>query len=206
MTGEIGGISKTIHYKGNRIDIGGHRFFSKIDRVVSWWTNILPLQGSPSLDCRELGRDVPLERYACQQRLGQESPTRTAAPDQNSLQGHALSAPAAPHILPAPFLRLSGASQRKYNPQSRHTENHTDRPPLSAGHNHTDQGCAVTGGFLHQPFRTGALSYLLQGLHRKGLGASLQRHKTGVGLAKGQRAFSRHDDRASAAENNAADR
>jgi len=29
---EIGGISRTIRYKGNRMDIGGHRFFSKSDR------------------------------------------------------------------------------------------------------------------------------------------------------------------------------
>lgn len=85
MTGEIGGISKTIQYKGNRIDIGGHRFFSKVDRVVNWWTNILPVQGAPSRDYRELGRDVPLERYACQQHLGQESPARTTAPDPETV-------------------------------------------------------------------------------------------------------------------------
>src|SRR5258708_6859118 len=40
----MGGISRTVNYKGNRIDIGGHRFFSKSDRVMDWWLNILPLQ------------------------------------------------------------------------------------------------------------------------------------------------------------------
>ncbi len=35
----MGGISKTVTYKGNRIDIGGHRFFSKSDRVMDWWLN-----------------------------------------------------------------------------------------------------------------------------------------------------------------------
>ncbi len=40
---DIGGISKTVNYKGNRIDIGGHRFFSKSDRVMEWWLKILPL-------------------------------------------------------------------------------------------------------------------------------------------------------------------
>ena len=40
----IGGISRTVNYKGNRIDIGGHRFFSKSDRVMQWWLNILPMQ------------------------------------------------------------------------------------------------------------------------------------------------------------------
>ena len=33
-TGDLGGISKTVNYKGNRIDIGGHRFFSKSDRIM----------------------------------------------------------------------------------------------------------------------------------------------------------------------------
>jgi protoporphyrinogen oxidase len=40
----LGGISRTVNYKGNRIDIGGHRFFSKSDRVMQWWLKILPLE------------------------------------------------------------------------------------------------------------------------------------------------------------------
>lgn len=40
----IGGISRTACYKGNRMDIGGHRFFSKSDAVMDWWLNILPLE------------------------------------------------------------------------------------------------------------------------------------------------------------------
>ncbi len=40
----MGGISRTVNYKGNRIDIGGHRFFSKSDRVMNWWMNMLPLE------------------------------------------------------------------------------------------------------------------------------------------------------------------
>lgn len=40
----MGGISRTVNYRGNRIDIGGHRFFSKSDAVMDWWLNILPLQ------------------------------------------------------------------------------------------------------------------------------------------------------------------
>lgn len=43
-TDYIGGISRTVNYKGNRIDIGGHRFFSKSDRVMQWWLKILPMQ------------------------------------------------------------------------------------------------------------------------------------------------------------------
>jgi len=42
---DVGGIARTHEHKGNRIDIGGHRFFSKSDRVMSWWDEVLPLQG-----------------------------------------------------------------------------------------------------------------------------------------------------------------
>ncbi|MFH0729329.1 MAG: NAD(P)/FAD-dependent oxidoreductase [Pseudomonadota bacterium] len=60
MSSDIGGISKTVNYKGNRIDIGGHRFFSRSDRVMAWWQNILPLQGKPSMDDVILKRKVAL--------------------------------------------------------------------------------------------------------------------------------------------------
>lgn len=41
---DIGGLCKTVNVRGNRIDIGGHRFFSKSDRVMNWWLNILPVE------------------------------------------------------------------------------------------------------------------------------------------------------------------
>ncbi len=44
MSDHLGGISRTVNYKGNRIDIGGHRFFSKSDRVMNWWFQHLPMQ------------------------------------------------------------------------------------------------------------------------------------------------------------------
>jgi len=44
---EIGGISRTIRYKGNRMDIGGHRFFSKSDRVMQWWMDLMPPEIQP---------------------------------------------------------------------------------------------------------------------------------------------------------------
>ena len=40
---QVGGISKTVNYRGNRMDIGGHRFFSKSDWVMRWWQEILPI-------------------------------------------------------------------------------------------------------------------------------------------------------------------
>ena len=56
----VGGISRTATYHGNRMDIGGHRFFSKDDRVVNLWTKFLPVQGAPSIDDKILGREKPL--------------------------------------------------------------------------------------------------------------------------------------------------
>src|SRR5271163_3776099 len=41
---EIGGISRTVVYKGNRMDIGSHRFFSKSDRVMHWWLELMPVE------------------------------------------------------------------------------------------------------------------------------------------------------------------
>lgn len=49
-TNAIGGISQTICYHGNRMDIGGHRFFSKNQHIMKWWYNIMPVQGAPSKD------------------------------------------------------------------------------------------------------------------------------------------------------------
>ena len=53
-TNEIGGISRTVKYNGNRMDIGGHRFFSKDQKVMEFWENLMPLQGEPSYDDKKL--------------------------------------------------------------------------------------------------------------------------------------------------------
>lgn len=47
---QIGGISQTVEHNGNRMDLGGHRFFSKDDRIMQWWQQMLPIQGSRSKD------------------------------------------------------------------------------------------------------------------------------------------------------------
>ncbi|OPX60505.1 MAG: hypothetical protein A4E25_00361 [Methanobacterium sp. PtaB.Bin024] len=80
-TESIGGISKTVNYKGNRIDIGGHRFFSKSDRIMQWWQNILPLQGKPAKDDRELGRSVPLADQYLKRDLRSRNLGRLDPPD-----------------------------------------------------------------------------------------------------------------------------
>ena len=61
----IGGISRTAQHNGNRIDIGGHRFFSKSEKVNELWQTLMPLQGAPSVDDiktnteKELSADGP---------------------------------------------------------------------------------------------------------------------------------------------------
>ncbi|MDR3599023.1 MAG: NAD(P)/FAD-dependent oxidoreductase [Desulfosporosinus sp.] len=42
-SGCVGGISQTVNYKGNRMDLGGHRFFSKDGTIVKMWTDLLPV-------------------------------------------------------------------------------------------------------------------------------------------------------------------
>jgi protoporphyrinogen oxidase len=60
----MGGISRTVQYKGNRMDIGGHRFFSKSDRVMNWWLEQLPqeLPGEAGDKDAEIHDDVMLVR------------------------------------------------------------------------------------------------------------------------------------------------
>ncbi len=57
---EIGGISRTVKYKHNRMDIGGHRFFSKDENVMNFWKEIMPIQGKPSFDDKKLKREKKL--------------------------------------------------------------------------------------------------------------------------------------------------
>ena len=57
---DVGGISKTVRYNGNRMDIGGHRFFSKDKEVMDFWEKLMPIQGKNSFDDQILGREKPL--------------------------------------------------------------------------------------------------------------------------------------------------
>lgn len=53
---EPGGTSRTVNYKGNRMDLMGHRFYSRSRRVMDWWRQMLPMQGKPARDDRITGR------------------------------------------------------------------------------------------------------------------------------------------------------
>src|SRR5271163_2334418 len=62
----MGGISRTARYKGNRIDIGGHRFFSKSDRVMQWWMKQMPFEqndaGARTISYHGMSREVQANR------------------------------------------------------------------------------------------------------------------------------------------------
>jgi protoporphyrinogen oxidase len=74
---EVGGISRTVRYKGNRMDIGGHRFFSKSDRVMRWWLYMMPVEAEAAS-----GADHTAHlRYHGQQL---DLPVTTAAPHAQS--------------------------------------------------------------------------------------------------------------------------
>ncbi len=75
-TRDVGGLSKTVNYKGNRIDIGGHRFFSKSDWVMDWWQRMLPIAREDSLD--EQGRALLLS-YQGKQRTVRAATATSAA-------------------------------------------------------------------------------------------------------------------------------
>jgi protoporphyrinogen oxidase len=66
----MGGISRTIRYKGNRMDLGGHRFFSKSDRVMNWWLAQMPLDKdneAETIDLRMLTRSRKSRIYFLRQ-------------------------------------------------------------------------------------------------------------------------------------------
>src|ERR1700722_4502520 len=70
---QVGGISRTVRYKGNRMDLGGHRFFSKSDRVMRWWLDLMPVEAGS-------GAESQLQ-YQGQQRA---VPEANSAPDPQS--------------------------------------------------------------------------------------------------------------------------
>ncbi|MGO8719955.1 MAG: NAD(P)/FAD-dependent oxidoreductase [Acidobacteriaceae bacterium] len=77
-TNEIGGISRTIRYKGNRMDIGGHRFFSKSDRVMEWWLDVMP-----AVTTDGAGGAIPISYQNKQRTI--HSGAQTLDPEHNDL-------------------------------------------------------------------------------------------------------------------------
>jgi protoporphyrinogen oxidase len=86
-TAATGGIAQTYVHNGNRIDIGGHRFFTKSERVWKFWFSMLPRQGAPAADDVAAGHAIELATQAVLRRLVPEAAgarvveETTAAPD-----------------------------------------------------------------------------------------------------------------------------
>ena len=109
---EIGGISRTIRYKGNRMDIGGHRFFSKSDRVMQWWMDLMPPEDAAAeISYQGKQRAFPsgLRAVAVPAHLEEEPPlrglgplTHEAATDDDAGEGVSTESVAAVVAVPAP--------------------------------------------------------------------------------------------------------
>ena len=110
---EIGGISRTIRYKGNRMDIGGHRFFSKSDRVMQWWMELMPPEvaahangngAEPSVHISYQGKQRSM---VVPSRLEQEPPLRGMGPllgdaDEEDVEPQGDESPTKPVMVSAP--------------------------------------------------------------------------------------------------------
>ncbi len=104
---QVGGISKTINYRGNRMDLGGHRFFSKSDWVMNWWQSLLPVAG-----------DVPAEgRHSSSPTRARSgaftAPDRTAARPVAPTERHAGALATVAHLLSPALFRLPAETQRR---------------------------------------------------------------------------------------------
>ncbi len=77
---EIGGISRTVRYKGNRMDIGGHRFFSKSDRVMQWWMDLMPPEAGRNSAAQTISYQGEHRVVAIPARLTEEPVLRGAGP------------------------------------------------------------------------------------------------------------------------------
>ena len=73
---QVGGISKTVEYRGNRMDLGGHRFFSKSDWVMNWWQDILPVEVDPESGALDLSYQNQHLRM---------TPSRVASPGRSNV-------------------------------------------------------------------------------------------------------------------------
>jgi protoporphyrinogen oxidase len=101
-SGEIGGISRTIKYKGNRMDIGGHRFFSKSDRVMQWWMDLMPPELAAASETTEIAYQGKRRKVTVPAHLPEEPPLRGLGPLQHDADDDQDEEPAAETIEVAP--------------------------------------------------------------------------------------------------------
>jgi protoporphyrinogen oxidase len=81
MGEQVGGISRTINYRGNRMDLGGHRFFSKSDWVMNWWQSMLPVLATQ----QDVGEDAAALRLSYQGAARDFTPAALAAAQRDDV-------------------------------------------------------------------------------------------------------------------------
>ena len=80
-TDAVGGLSRTVNFRGYRMDLGGHRFFSRSDWVMDWWQEILPIDPAASGE----GERIRLAYRARHRELEMPAATAGAAADPDRL-------------------------------------------------------------------------------------------------------------------------
>ncbi len=179
----MGGISRTVAYKGNRIDIGGHRFFSKSDRVMDWWTSMLPVEQTSEASHRLV--------YQSQERFARAAPQqRSCAGSGVRRPGDAGAAAQVTHLLPAKTFRLSAEAGSGDPAKSGRSAYGSRRPQLYGQRDPPYSSRENARRFSDKPFRPAFVSNLLQKLHGKSVGRALRPDQRGMGSATHQGAFS----------------
>jgi hypothetical protein len=186
---QVGGISKTVNYRGNRMDLGGHRFFSKSEWVMRWWQGILPVaQG-------QLDPDKAL-RISYQQQSHDFSPAAigSSSSDAVMLVRQRLSRIFHRRRFFDYPLKLNTRTLRNMGIVETLAHWSQLRPRTAPA-----QGSGgVLGGLPGQSIRRPPLPDLLQGLHRKSVGRTVPGNFCRMGCATYQRTFSDEGARAHA--------
>ena len=179
---EIGGISRTIRHNGNRIDIGGHRFFSKSDRVMNWWMDLMPPEASADT------------QHAFATRISSEPSRPTSqglSPETTDLVMLVRPRKSRIYFLRRFFdypIKLTADTLRKLG-LIRTVKIGCQLP---AGQAFSAQDGEVAGGFSHQPLRAPAVPDIFQVLHGEGLGRSLRGDQRRVGSTAHQGPVAHH--------------
>ena len=181
----MGGISRTVRYKGNRMDIGGHRFFSKSDRVMNWWMEVMPVvtgAGATEPEVTQSRSNLPApDPRGAGLRRGARGGTRRPR--------DADSQPEIAHLLSPTVLRLPDPPERRYAEAARARANREDRRELRPERGAADQTGSHARTISDQPLRPRTVSDVFQVVYGKGLGRSLRSDQRRVGRAAHQRPF-----------------
>ena len=186
---QVGGISKTVNYRGNRMDLGGHRFFSKSDWVMRWWQEILPIAQDP------MGADAALRiSYQRQSREFAPSGPPSVATDAVMLIRRRLSRILHRRRLFDYPLKLNANTLREHGGRgnaARLLELRASAPLATAPGK-------LARGFSGESLRGAPLPHLLQGLHRESVGRALHGNQRRLGRAADQRIIGDQSARACA--------